>query len=136
MTHARTALIPVRDFFLPRHRLFAPGFPLRVITLMLLATQYAHAGPLPDGGSFVAGAGAIRANGTALDITQTTTRGVIDWRSFSIGSGNSVTVNNGTGATLSRVTGIDRSIIDGKLNATGSFYSSIRKACWSARAVS
>jgi filamentous hemagglutinin family protein len=122
MTHARTALIPVRDFFLPRHRLFAPGFPLRVITLMLFATQYAHAGPLPDGGSFVAGAGAIRANGTALDITQTTTRGVIDWRSFSIGSGNSVTVNNGTGATLSRVTGIDRSIIDGKLNATGSFY--------------
>ena len=31
-------------------------------------------------------------------------------------------VNNGAGATLSRVTGIDRSVIDGRLNATGSFY--------------
>ncbi|SAL59966.1 filamentous hemagglutinin-like protein [Caballeronia humi] len=80
------------------------------------------AGPLPNGGNFVAGAGAISSNGTALNITQSTPRAVIDWRSFSIGNGNSVIVNNGAGATLSRVTGIDRSVIDGRLNATGSFF--------------
>jgi filamentous hemagglutinin family protein len=98
------------------------GHSLRAIALILFATRFAHAGPLPEAGNFAAGAGAIRANGNTLDITQTTTRGVIDWRSFSISSANSVNVNNGSGATLSRVTGIDRSIIDGKLNATGSFY--------------
>ncbi|MDR5841455.1 filamentous hemagglutinin N-terminal domain-containing protein [Caballeronia sp. LZ031] len=59
---------------------------------------------------------------TAVNITQNTPRAVIDWRSFSIGNGNTINVNNGTGATLSRVTGIDRSVIDGKLAASGSFY--------------
>jgi filamentous hemagglutinin family protein len=80
------------------------------------------AGPLPQGGQFVAGAGSIVTGSNTVNITQNTPRAVIDWRSFSIGNGNTVNVNNGTGATLSRVTGIDRSMIDGKLAATGSFY--------------
>ncbi|MDR5752314.1 MULTISPECIES: filamentous hemagglutinin N-terminal domain-containing protein [unclassified Caballeronia] len=80
------------------------------------------AGPLPQGGKFAAGAGTIATGNNAVEITQSTPRGIIDWRSFSIGNGNSVNVNNGTGATLSRVTGLSRSVIDGRLNATGSFY--------------
>ncbi|WP_244195533.1 beta strand repeat-containing protein [Caballeronia arationis] len=80
------------------------------------------AGPLPQGGQFVAGTGSIATRSNGVDITQSTTRAVIDWRSFSIGNGNTVNVNNGTGATLSRVTGTDRSLINGQLVATGSFY--------------
>ncbi|SAL67836.1 two-partner secretion domain-containing protein [Caballeronia humi] len=79
-------------------------------------------GPLPNGGQFVSGAGTISSNRTGINITQSTPRAIIDWRSFSIGNENSVSVNNGTGATLSRVTGTARSVIDGRLSATGSFY--------------
>jgi filamentous hemagglutinin family protein len=56
-------------------------------------------------------------------VTQTgSTRGVIDWNSFSIGGANSVAFNNGSGATLNRVTGGSPSAILGSLNATGSVY--------------
>jgi filamentous hemagglutinin family protein len=50
------------------------------------------------------------------------TRGVIEWNSFSIGKNNSVTFDNGSGATLNRVTGGSPSAILGKLSATGSLY--------------
>ncbi|BAO91213.1 filamentous hemagglutinin N-terminal domain-containing protein [Caballeronia cordobensis] len=78
--------------------------------------------PLPAGGQFVAGSGAIAGGGASLTINQTTSRGVIDWNSFSIGGGRQVTFNNGNGATLNRVTGGDASVILGQLNATGSVY--------------
>jgi filamentous hemagglutinin family protein len=50
------------------------------------------------------------------------TRGVIDWNSFSIGKNNRVTFDNGSGATLNRVTGGSPSAILGSLSATGSVY--------------
>ncbi|HEX4182912.1 MAG TPA: YDG domain-containing protein, partial [Caulobacteraceae bacterium] len=78
---------------------------------------------LPQGGQFVAGAGVIGQTGVgALQINQQSARGVIDWRSFSIGQGGSVTINNGLGATLNRVIGGRASDIEGKLSATGSVY--------------
>ncbi len=84
----------------------------------------AQSGPvLPHGGNFVAGLGAIgAASSGSLSITQSSARGVIDWSSFSIGAGGRVFLNNGSGATLSRVTGSDLSRIDGLLKATGSLY--------------
>lgn len=85
------------------------------------APAYA-AGALPSGGQFVAGSGSISGSATALTINQTTSRGVIDWSHFSIGSGNRVTFDNGSGATLNRVTGGDPSAIFGTLSATGSVY--------------
>ncbi|SAK58002.1 filamentous hemagglutinin-like protein [Caballeronia catudaia] len=78
--------------------------------------------PLPSGGQFVAGSGAIGGDTASLTINQTTSRGVIDWSSFSIGGGRQVTFNNGNGATLNRVTGGEASVILGQLNATGSVY--------------
>ena len=57
------------------------------------APAYA-AGALPSGGQFVAGSGSISGSATALTINQTTSRGVIDWSHFSIGSGNRVTFDN------------------------------------------
>ncbi|MDR5857714.1 filamentous hemagglutinin N-terminal domain-containing protein [Caballeronia sp. LZ062] len=88
----------------------------------MLATRVWAAGPLPSGGQFVAGAGAISSAGSRMTVTQTTSRGVIDWCDFSIGRNNSVVVQNGTGATLSRVTGAQQSVLSGSLSATGSFY--------------
>lgn len=81
------------------------------------------AGILPQGGQYVAGGGTITQQGSTLQITQPgSMRGVIDWTSFSIGSGNSVRFDNGAGATLNRVTGGLASTILGHLSATGSLY--------------
>jgi filamentous hemagglutinin family protein len=46
----------------------------------------------------------------------------VDWRSFSVGSGNTVRIENGSGATLNRVTGDAPSTIAGTVSATGSVY--------------
>ena len=81
------------------------------------------AGILPQGGRYVAGGGTITPQGSTLQITQPgSVRGVIDWTSFSIGSGDSVRFDNGAGATLNRVTGGLASTILGRLSATGSLY--------------
>jgi len=86
-------------------------------------TALAQTPTLPQGGRFIAGQGNVGAAGAAtLSITQTSTRGVIDWRSFNIGQGATVTFNNGTGATLNRVSGGDLTQILGTLRASGSLY--------------
>ncbi|GJH14620.1 hypothetical protein CBA19CS11_37300 [Caballeronia novacaledonica] len=90
---------------------------------MELSSIETHAAPpLPKGGQFVAGIGSISGGGQSLTINQTTSRGVINWSSFSIGNGRAVMFNNGSGATLNRVTGGDPSVILGALNASGSVY--------------
>ncbi|WP_213232558.1 filamentous hemagglutinin N-terminal domain-containing protein [Caballeronia sp. NK8] len=108
--------------FLPqiRHRR-ARLRPLAMFISLIASSAYA-APPLPAGGQFVAGSGAISGGGQSLTINQTSTRGVIDWTSFSIGGGRQVTFNNGAGATLNRVTGGEASVILGQLSATGSVY--------------
>ena len=109
----------------------SPVKPIRIASLVLGAvavlcgaTSLANAGslPLPSGGHFVAGSGSISGSGTTLTIHQNASRGVIDWTSFSIGGGNHVDIENGSGATLNRVTGGDPSLIVGSLSATGSVY--------------
>jgi filamentous hemagglutinin family protein len=95
---------------------------ISVTGLSLTPVAFA-AGVLPQGGHYVAGAGTIAGQGNALIVTQPgSTRGVIDWNRFSIGKGNTVTFDNGSGATLNRVTGGSPSAILGSLNATGSVY--------------
>jgi filamentous hemagglutinin family protein len=91
--------------------------------LSLALPGIVHAsGPLPQGGQFVAGTGSMNGNATSLTIHQTSNRGVIDWTSFSIGNGDHVSIINGTGATLNRVTGANPASILGTLSATGSVY--------------
>ncbi|HEX4163976.1 MAG TPA: filamentous hemagglutinin N-terminal domain-containing protein, partial [Bryobacteraceae bacterium] len=108
-------------------RNFSFGVLVTALCAWLAMVPYgaqAQSGPaLPHGGSFVAGAGTIGpAMNGSLSITQSSARGVINWNSFSIGAGGLVVINNGSGATLSRVTGGDLSRIDGLLKATGSLY--------------
>ncbi|MCU0793023.1 MAG: filamentous hemagglutinin N-terminal domain-containing protein, partial [Opitutaceae bacterium] len=65
---------------------------------------------------------AISTAGRHMTVNQSTRYGIVNWNSFSVGSGSSVHFNNGSGATLNRVTGIAPSRIDGTLSATGSLY--------------
>ncbi|KAA0997919.1 filamentous hemagglutinin N-terminal domain-containing protein [Paraburkholderia panacisoli] len=100
----------------------APLIAISLAGLSLAHTAIAG-GVLPQGGHYVAGAGTIAGQGDALTVTQPgTTRGVIDWTSFSIGKGNTVIFEIGSGATLNRVTGGTVSTILGNLNATGGVY--------------
>ncbi len=71
----------------------------------------------------VSGVAAISApSATSVLITQSSRNAILNWGSFSIGAGNAVRFENGSGATLNRVTGLSRSQIDGALTATGSVY--------------
>ncbi|WP_167693120.1 GLUG motif-containing protein, partial [Sphingomonas azotifigens] len=87
-----------------------------------LATPAAHAQTLPSGGSVVAGSASIVSGNGATTIHQTSDRAIINWSDFSIGQGGAVTFDNGSGATLNRVTGTQISQIDGRLSGTGSVY--------------
>lgn len=83
------------------------------------------AGPvLPAGGTVVAGGATIGTGATRVDVVQTTSRSVINWTSFSIGTGGTVqfTQPATTSAVLNRVTGADPSSILGTLSANGQVF--------------
>ena len=80
------------------------------------------ANTLPTNGQFAAGSGTITTGSTNTTINQSSQKAIINWQSFSIGSGNAVQFNNGSGATLNRVTGNNLSQIMGSLSATGTIY--------------
>jgi filamentous hemagglutinin family protein len=82
----------------------------------------AQASALPTRGHYVLGEGSIDKANQSLTVKQSSTTGIIDWNGFSIGAKNSVRFDNGTGATLNRVTGGNLSTIAGALHATGSLY--------------
>ena len=92
------------------------------IAVVFLPFWPASGQTLPTGGAYVAGSGSIRTGGAAVTITQSSARGVINWQGFSVGTGGTVQVNNGAGATLNRVTGDSLSQISGQLAATGSVF--------------
>jgi len=97
------------------------GLALLLAAGLFATSERAHA-QLPTGGTVVGGQATITQSGnTQLTVNQTTDRGVIDWRSFSIGQGNRVDfIQPGrTSVTLNRVTGSDPSVIAGALNANG-----------------
>ncbi len=91
-------------------------------TILAAFSVPALAQTLPTGGQYVAGSGGIATAGSGMTISQSTSRGIIDWQGFSIGSANNVQFDNGSGATLNRVTGGNLSTIAGQLGATGSVY--------------
>jgi filamentous hemagglutinin family protein len=102
------------------------SWPILGLSLVFLIGAAGHAvsGPvLPTGGQVKAGSAVIGApSGGALTINQSSSRAIIDWSSFSIGQAGRVQFDNGTGATLNRVTGNAGSAIDGLLAGTGSVY--------------
>jgi filamentous hemagglutinin family protein len=102
----------------------APGrSALIVATLLFAVPALGQSAPaLPTGGAFAAGAGTIQTAGSTMTITQSTVRGVVDWKTFSIGADARVQIDNAAGATLNRVLNGQVSRIDGMLTATGSVY--------------
>jgi filamentous hemagglutinin family protein len=94
------------------------------LTAALLLSGPALAADLPTGGNVVAGAGSISQNGSAMTINQQTGKMAVDWQSFSIGKGNSVTFNQPgrDSVALNRVLGPDVSVIQGALNANGQVF--------------
>ena len=76
----------------------------------------------PKGASVVSGAAVVSGVGTgAVTVNQSSARAVIDWRSYSVGSNESVRYNQpGTSSiSLNRVTGGDASQVLGSLSANG-----------------
>lgn len=93
------------------------------LTLGAIGWGAADAQSLPGGGAVVSGQASISSTGTGgLSIDQSSQKAIIDWNSFSIGDGKTVRFNNGSGATLNRVTGGQVSSLDGVLSASGSVY--------------
>lgn len=79
---------------------------------------------LPTGGQVAAGAAAIAAAGSTLDVNATSARTIVNWDSFSIGQGNTANFNlpDANAAILNRVTGGDISSIQGALNSNGNVF--------------
>src|ERR1051326_4072988 len=80
---------------------------------------------LPSGASVTAGSANVLApNATSTLVVQSSRKAIINWQSFSVGSGASVTFQQpDSGAiTLNRVTGPGASAIDGNLFANGQIW--------------
>jgi filamentous hemagglutinin family protein len=102
------------------------------IVCALVASAWATqiiAGNLPGGANVTAGTASVTSSGPrSQQITQSSARAVIDWRSFSIGAGYSVTFSqpSSSSITLNRVvgdaSGIARSDILGSLSANGQVF--------------
>lgn len=98
------------------------GILLAGVSALALIAAFDPAWAGAPGGHFASGNGTIAARGGSLAVTQSSATGIIDWSSFGIGKGDTVTFDNGAGATLNEVTGGDVSTIAGSLRATGSLY--------------
>ncbi len=89
---------------------------------MLLSPAVGHAQSLPSGGVVTHGEAAIVQSGSSLLVTQSSRNAILNWNSFSVSGGASAHFDNGSGATLNRVSGNLPTSIDGSLTATGSLY--------------
>ena len=103
-------------------RLRALLFSTTSATVLLMFASPALAQQLPSGGSVAAGSAAIvRPNASTLNINQGSDRAIINWQSFSVGTGGTVNFNQpgASSATLNRVNGAAPSSIAGTINAPG-----------------
>ncbi len=100
-----------------------PAALLAAGSFVLLSAQ-ALAADLPTGGNVVAGAGSISQSGSSMTVNQSTGKMAVDWQSFSIGQGNTVTFNqpSASAVALNRVLGSDVSVIQGALKANGQVF--------------
>ena len=75
----------------------------------------------PQGATVAAGSVAVTQQGATTVVSQTSARGIIDWRSFSIGPNNVVRFDQpgASSVTLNRVTGAEISRLDGSLTSNG-----------------
>ncbi len=93
-----------------------------IAILLLTDASFAHAAP--SGGEVTAGSGTISQAGNAVTIDQSSSRLAINWQSFNIGSGESVTFKqpSSQAIALNRILGQDPSTILGSLSANGQVF--------------
>ncbi|MDA8361481.1 MAG: filamentous hemagglutinin N-terminal domain-containing protein, partial [Gammaproteobacteria bacterium] len=98
--------------------------PLIRAALCALGCTPAVAFALPTGGQVIAGQASLRQSGSALTITQSSAKAILNWQSFGIGSQQTVTFDqpNVDSIALNRVLGSDPSAIYGHLNANGQVF--------------
>lgn len=106
----------------------AKGIVYQVVTGLVSVTaaaSIANAAPsantLPTGGSVASGSASISSSANKMTIDQSTTKAVINWNSFSIGSASEVRFNvpTSSSSTLNRVVQNNPSEIFGKLSSNG-----------------
>src|SRR4051812_9092206 len=92
-----------------------------VTTALCTALQPPPALALPTGGATAAGASTIDVSGQHMDITQSTTRAVIDWRSYDVEAGEGVSYHQPSASSISlnRIRDSKASRIDGSIDANG-----------------
>ena len=90
-----------------------------LMAAMALAGTGVQAGP--SGGTVSAGSGTISQNGSTTTITQGSQNLAINWATFNVAAGESVSFvqPNASAIALNRVTGTGASSIDGSLSANG-----------------
>src|SRR5580700_2892497 len=107
-------------------RVFSPALrgslATAIVVLALIPQGPASAQHLPTGGTVTTGTATIvQPNATTLNINQSTNQAIINWNTFSVGSGDTVNFNQPSAAssTLNRVLGSTPSWIAGTINAPG-----------------
>src|SRR5580704_1008621 len=117
-----SALVPIRG----PSRVFSPalygGLAAAIAVLVLIPRGPASGQHLPTGGTVTTGTATIvQPNATTLNINQSTNQAIINWNTFSVGSGDTVNFNqpSSSSATLNRVLGSTPSWIAGTINAPG-----------------
>ena len=98
------------------------AYPALLASALTLAVQGAYAQQLPTGGQVAAGAAVIsNPSAQSLRVDQASQNAILNWQSFSIGSGNSVVFQqpSSSAIALNRVLGNSASEIFGSLSANG-----------------
>ncbi len=118
----RTKQTSMRIRSLRRRRL-----ALALVGAMALPAAPVAAQNLPESGNVVSGTATIGNAGNTTTINQSTRGAIIDWGSFSIGTGYGVTFNQPTnGVTLNRVIGFgygqSASVINGSMTSNGTVF--------------
>ncbi|WP_198017216.1 filamentous hemagglutinin N-terminal domain-containing protein [Methylocapsa acidiphila] len=92
------------------------------VAALLALQDAALAGP--TGGTVVEGSANISQSGSTTNINQSSSKAIINWQGFSIGSQETVNFNqpSSSSVTLNRVIGNEQSIISGALNANGQVF--------------
>ena len=99
--------------------------PSRLLLALLAGAGVQTAMALPQGGQVTSGTVTIGTpTGGSLNITQASNKGVIDWQSFNVASGEKVNFlqPSATSSTLNRVIGSDPTSIFGQINANGQVF--------------
>lgn len=127
-SHLRQALVPVAEGTSSQgkqSRTAKRALGIVGGSLLLAGTPaLAATASLPSGGTVAGGEGSIADDGTHMTITQTSDRLAVNWDSFSVGSGNSVTFDqpSASAVALNRVLGSSVSTIQGAINANGQVF--------------